>query len=117
MNGPVPVAVIPKNNCVRLCGDYTITVNPVMDVEQYRLPHSEKNIRCTFRREIFSVLDLSNACQQLLLDDESHKFVAINIHHDLYQYSRLAFGVASTAAVFLKMMDMILHYAYLRQDL
>ena len=57
----------------------------------------------------FSNLDLSNACQQLLLGDESRKFVAISIDHDLYQYSRLAFGVASAPAVFLKMMDMIIH--------
>ena len=32
----------------------------------------------------FSVLDLSNVYQQVLLEDESHKFVTINTHHGLY---------------------------------
>ena len=56
----------------------------------------------------FSKLDLSSAYQQMLLEDESSKLVAINTHQGLYEYTRLPFGVASAPAVFQRAMDSIL---------
>ena len=53
-------------------------------------------------------MDLSQAYQQILLDDESKHYVTINIHMGLYQYTRLPFGVASAPAIFQKAMDLIL---------
>lgn len=57
-----PVVVVPKKNGrVRLCGDYKVTLNPVIDVDQYPLPRSE-DLFATL-----SVLDLSDAYQQIPL--------------------------------------------------
>ena len=72
------------------------------------LPRSEEIFATLVGGKYFSVLDLSNAYQQLLLEDESRKFVAINTHHGLYQYTRLPFGVTSAPAMFQKTMTMIL---------
>ena len=34
-----PLVIVPKKNGKgRLCGDYLITVNPVMDIDQYPFP-------------------------------------------------------------------------------
>ena len=56
----------------------------------------------------FSKIDLSQAYQQMVLDEESAKSLTINTHLGLYQYTRLPFGVASAPAMFQRAMDIIL---------
>ena len=53
-------------------------------------------------------IDLSQANQQVQLDEASREFVTINTHKGLYQYTRLPFSIASALALFQKIMDTIL---------
>ena len=43
----------------------------------------------------FSKLDLSHAYQQILLDKDSRKFITINTHLGLFQYTGVPFGLVS----------------------
>ena len=52
---------------------------------------------------------MSQAYQQLLLEDESKQYTTINTHKGLYQYNRLPFGVSSAPGIFQRTMENLLH--------
>ncbi|KAL5489261.1 hypothetical protein EMCRGX_G018331 [Ephydatia muelleri] len=85
-----------------------VTMNQSLDVDQYPLPKPEDLFATVANGRVFTKLDLSQAYQQMLLDEESRQYVTINTHLGLYHYTRLPFGVASAPAMFQKAMDMIL---------
>ena len=104
-----PVVPVPKGDGgIRLCGDYKVTVNPVLKVDQYPVPTPEDLFATLAGGQTFTKLDLSQAYQQVCLEPESCKHVTINTHKGLYQYTRLPFGVASAPAVFQQLMEKIL---------
>ena len=104
-----PIVTVPKKDgTVRICGDYKVTINPVLDVDQYPLPWPEDLFATLAGGKFFSTLDLSHAYNQVVLDDGLLKYLTINTHRGLYEYTRLPFGVASAPSVFQKMMDTIL---------
>ena len=104
---PVVPVLKPDGN-IRLCGDYKITINPVLDIDRHPLPTPEDLFATLAGGQKFSKLDLSHAYQQVLLEEKSRKFVTINTHRGLYHYNRLPFGVASAPAVFQQLMEQVL---------
>ena len=104
-----PIVTVPKKDGkVRLCGDYKVTINTATDVDQYPLPIPDALFATLSGGKYFTTLDLSQAYQQLELEESSRKYLAVNTHRGLYQYTRLPYGVASAPAQFQKVMDTIL---------
>ena len=105
-----PVVPVPKpDGSVRLCGDFKITVNPALQVDQYPIPKPEDLLATLAGGQKFTKLDLTQAYQQMQLAKEDRKYTTINTHQGLYQYTRLPYGMASAPAVFQQAMDKILH--------
>jgi len=52
---------------VTVCGDYKVTINPVLEVNQYLLPMPEHLFTTLAGGKRFTTLDLSHACNQLQL--------------------------------------------------
>ncbi|KAJ8021906.1 hypothetical protein HOLleu_39239 [Holothuria leucospilota] len=104
-----PIVIVRKtDDTIRICGDYKVTINPCIDVTQYPLPNPQDIYASLAGGTVFSKLDLSQAYQQMLVDEDSRKYLTINTQKGLYQYNRLAFGVASAPAIFQSVMDQIL---------
>ena len=80
----------------------TVTVNPVLDVDQYPLLHPDDLFASLAGGKHFTTLDLSHAYNQLVLEEESQPYLTINTHCGLYRYTSLPFGVASAPAIFQK---------------
>ena len=104
----VPVIKSDKKS-VRICGDFRVTVNPVSRLNRYPIPKIEDLVATLKGGKLFTKIDLSQAYQQLILDEESRKLCVINTHKGLYRYTRLPFGVASAAGIFQKAMEKLLH--------
>jgi len=104
-----PTVNVPKTGgSIRMCGDYKVTVNRYLDVEQYPLPTAEDIFATMAGGKVFSKIDLANAYQQLELDEEAQVFSTINTCKGLFRYSRLNFGLASAPAIFQMVMDQVL---------
>ena len=93
---------------VRVCGDFKLTVNKVARLDRYPIPQIEDLLAKLAGRKQFSKLDMSQAYQQLLLDESSRQYVVINTHKGLFRYLRLPFGVSSAPGIFQRVMENLL---------
>ena len=81
-----PVVVVTKpDQSLRLCGDYKVTVNKVLDVDQYPLPKPDDLFATLAGGDKFSKMNLASAYQQVELEDESQEMVTLNTHQGLYR--------------------------------
>ncbi len=104
-----PIVTVPKSDGqLRICGDYSVTVNPVLEVDQYPLPRPEDLFATLAGGKKFSTLDLKHAYNQIEVDEDSQKYLTVNTQKGLFKYKRLPFGVSSAPAVFQRTMDKIL---------
>ena len=85
-----PIVPVPKKDgTLRLCGDFKVSLNGALEVDQYPLPKPSDLFACLTGGTKFTKLDLSAAYQQLLLDEESQILVTLNTHKGLFQCTHL----------------------------
>jgi len=93
---------------IRVCGDFKVTVNPVLNPVQYPLPRIDDIFASLGNGNRFTKIDLAQAYLQMEVEERSRKYLTINTHKGLYRYNRLVFGVASAPAIWQKAMDQVL---------
>lgn len=87
-----PIVTVPKKDGrFRICGDYKVTLNQVLEIEEYPLPTSKEMFSKLSGGKIFSKLDLSQAYLQVPVDENSKPYLTVNTHKGLYVYDRLPF--------------------------
>ena len=102
------VPVMKSNGECRICGDYKTTINRVSRLDNYPIPKTEDLLAMIGGGEKFSKLDMSQAYQQLLLEEDSKKYLVINTHKGLFAYNRLPYGVSSAPGIFQRVMENLL---------
>jgi hypothetical protein len=93
---------------VRICDDYKVSINPLVEDEQISLPTTQDLYVQMAGSKVFTKLDLSHANAQLKVDEASTKFVTINTHKCLNAYLKLPYGVKSSPKIIESKMDQIL---------
>ena len=93
---------------VRVCGDYSFTVNPVNFPDLYPLSRINDLLASLAGWESFTKLDLSSAYQQVELDKESKELLTFNTPWGLFQCNRPPFGVSKALAILQRIMDSLL---------
>lgn len=105
-----PIVPIPKRDgTFRLCGDFKVSLNLVLEIDQHPIPKPEVIFASLSGGQLFTTLHLSQVYQQLMLNEESKEMVTVITHLGLYRYNRLLFGVASAPAIFQWTMDQLLY--------
>ena len=102
------VPVLKPSGDIRLCGDYKVTINRATKVDTYPIPRVEELFNKLTGGKIYSKLDLSNAYQQLTLDEDSQKLTTVNTPKGLYKYTRLPYGVSSAPGIFQRTLETLL---------
>uniref|UniRef100_A0A0K0FRB1 RNA-directed DNA polymerase n=1 Tax=Strongyloides venezuelensis TaxID=75913 RepID=A0A0K0FRB1_STRVS len=92
---------VPKGDgTLRLCGDYSRTVNPQLQVEQFPISSLTVAINKIAGGCVFAKIDLKNAFNQLHMDSESMKMLTVSTSEGLMAVKRLQPGIASAPAIF-----------------
>lgn len=102
------VPVLKQNGSVRICGDYSLTVNKDIYIDKYPLPRIDDIFNKLSGGKHYSKLDCSQAYNQLVLTKESQKLTTINTTKGLFMYTRLVFGLANAPAVFQRAIENLL---------
>ena len=62
------VPILKSDGTVRICGDYKVTVNPVLKIDQYLVPTAEDLFAMLAGGKTFTKLDLTQPYQQVVRD-------------------------------------------------
>lgn len=102
------VPILKPNGKLRICGDYEVTVNQFLSDFKYPLPLIDEIFAALQGGELFTKLDMSNAYNQLILDEQSQLLCVWSTHIGTLKMKRLPFGVKPAAAIFQKVMETLL---------
>ena len=78
------VSVLKSDGSVRICGDFKVTLNSVSKLDRHPIPRIEDLFATLSGGKLFSKLDMSQAYQQLELDEVSKQYTVINTHKGLF---------------------------------
>ena len=98
----LPGQVSPK---LRVCGDYSVTVNPQLEPHRYPMPCPEDLMQRLGGGHGFTKIDLADAYNQILLAPERQKRLALSTHRGVLLQKRFPFDISSAPGYFQEIMD------------
>lgn len=102
------VTVLKKDSSIRVCADYSVTINKFLEDVNYPLPRIDDLFQALQGGKLFSKIDLSQAFNQLIVDEETSKILSWSTHKGIYRVNRLPFGCKPNSAIFQAKIDSVL---------
>lgn len=102
-----PIVPVVKTVGIRLCGDYSCTLNPQLQVAQHPFPGSDEVFASLVGGKRFTTLDIRSAFLHLPVTEETSKMLTLNTHMGLFRPTRLMYGVSSAPALWQKYVDSV----------
>lgn len=99
------VPVVKANGKIRLCADYSVTLNKHLKAQQHPLPRVEEIFSSLSDGKLFSKIDFSQAYLQMKMHTDSEELLTINTQKGLYKCKRLMYGVKAAPAVWQKYIE------------
>ena len=105
---PIRKAALPgKPAKLRVCGDYSVTVNHQLEPYRHPMPLPEDLMRKLGGGYGFTKIDLADAYNQIMLAPDSQKRLALSTHRGVLLQMRLPFGITSAPGYFQEIMDQL----------
>ena len=92
---------------LRVCGDYSVAVNPQLEIHRQPMPLPEDLMQKLGGGQHFSKIDLADAYNQIRLAPESQRRLALSTHQGVLLQMRLPFGITSAPGYFQKIMGQL----------
>lgn len=90
---------------IRVCANYKITVNKYLKDANHPLPRIDEIFTALQGGKTFTKLDLSNAYNQLVLDEQSRDLLAWSTPYGIYKVNRLPFGTKPACSIFQRILE------------
>ena len=104
-------AIVVVHKCdgdIHICGDFKLTINPIICPQVYPLPTPEEMFSTLANGESYSKLNLAQAYKQMRVTESSQPLLTINIRMRLFKYSRLPFGISTAPLLWQRAMAQVL---------
>lgn len=92
---------------LRVCGDYSVSVNRFLPAHRHPLPLPEDLMRKLRGGYGFTKIDLADAYNQIRLGPRSQRRLALSTHTGVLLQKRLPFGIKSAPGYFQQIMDQL----------
>ena len=106
---PVKKRLLPgqEKPTIRVCGDYSVTVNQQLEDHRHPLPLPEDLMRRLGGGYGFTKIDLADAYNQIKLTPRSQRRLALSTSKGVLLQKRLPFGIKSAPGYFQQIMDQL----------
>ena len=106
---PIRKPLLPgqKKAKLRVCGDYFVAVNAQLETHRYLIPTPEKLMQQLSGGYGFTKIDLADAYNQIALEPESQKKLALSTHQSVLLQKCLPLGITSAPGYFRDFMDQL----------
>ena len=106
---PIRKALLPGQTKakIRVCGDYSVTVNPQLETHRQLIPLPEDLMRKLGGGYGFTKIDLADAYNQIKLSPDSQRKLALSTHKGVLLKTRLPFGIGSAPGYFQEIMEQL----------